>query len=350
MRYLEREANPFLLGPNDFFNGINQVREQAARLIECPDSQQVAVIPSVSYGMASLAGNISPKPGGNLVLVEDEMPSNYYVWLRFAQTHGLALRIAPRPSSQGEDWTDQLLRQIDAKTVLVSVGNVHWQDGQVFDLFRLKEKLESVGGHLIIDGTQSVGALPLSIRELRPLALVTAGYKWLLGPYSLGFMYVDPSLNGGRPLEDHWLNRKESDRFEALTNYQREYRPGAIRFDMGEASNFVLSSILAESLRYINEVGVSSVYGHCQRLVTEAREGLEDLGFTSACRSPGHYLGMRLPPGVQHNGLKQHYAEHRVAVSLRGPYLRVTPHLYNTTQDIERFLVVTREYLKLTSR
>jgi hypothetical protein len=103
----------------------------------------------------------------------------------------------------------------------------------------------------VVDGTQSVGALPIDVQKYRIDALVCGGYKWLMGPYSLGVAYLSEYFDDGIPLEESWMNRRGSDDFQRLVAYEPQYRPGAARYDVGEHSNFILLPMLTAALRQI---------------------------------------------------------------------------------------------------
>lgn len=136
-----------------------------------------------------------------VIVLEDQFPSNYYGWLEHCRRVGAALTIVPRPKD--DDWTKAVLAAIDKKTAVVTVPNVHWTDGGLLDLVTIGEKCRDAGAALVIDAMQSLGALPLDVRTVRPDFLVSAAYKWMLGPYSFGFVYVAPERQGGRPLEEN---------------------------------------------------------------------------------------------------------------------------------------------------
>ena len=148
----------------------------------------VAIIPSASYGVATAAANIPVAPGQTIVLLEDQFPSNVYPWRELAVRTGATIITVARPADF--DWTAALLAQIDERTAVVAVPNCHWTDGSLIDLPRVGERAHAVGAALVVDGAQSVGAHPLSVADVQPDFLVVVTYKWLLGPYSLGFLYV----------------------------------------------------------------------------------------------------------------------------------------------------------------
>ena len=181
--------------------------------------------------------------------------------------------------------------------------------------------------------------MPFDVREVRPDFMVAAGYKWLLGPYSLGWLYVAPQHQGGTPLEENWIARAGSEDFTRLIDYQDAYQPGARRFDVGERSNFALVPAAVASLELIAGWGVRAIAGTLLATTRDIAERLAPLGFeavSEALRAP-HYLGLKLPPGAAPD-LTARLAAHRVHVSQRGDRLRVTPHVYTDEGDVERLV------------
>jgi selenocysteine lyase/cysteine desulfurase len=203
-------------------------------------------------------------------------------------------------------------------------------------------RLREVGAALAVDATQSLGAMPFPMSEVRPDFLVCAAYKWLLGPYSLGFLYVAPRHQQGRPIEHNWITREGSEDFAALTNYTGEsrFQPGARRFDVGETSNFALMPMAIAALEQILEWGVPRIAETIAALTGTLVASAATLGLgavTTARRAP-HYVGLRFTGGVP-AGLPQRLAAERVYASVRGRgTLRVTPHVYNTEADIDRLI------------
>ena len=141
---------------------------------------------------------------------------------------------------RGEGWTERILDCIDSATVAVAMGTVHWTDGTRFDVRAVPERTSAVGAALILDGTQTVGAVPIDVKALDPDALIVAAYKWLLGPYSLSLAWFGECYLDGVPLEEAWIGRRGSENFAGLVDYVDEYQPGALRFDVGQRSNFAL--------------------------------------------------------------------------------------------------------------
>ena len=344
---LERLGAPSRLGTSDFFEPCDRVRARFARLVNVTDPQRIALIPSVSYGMATVARNVDVAAGRNLVYVEGQFPSNVHIWHRLAADRGAELRPVAAPRADGaraRGWNEALLNAIDERTAVVTVPPFHWTDGSRFDLEAIGDRARAAGAAFVVDGTQAVGAVPFDCARLAPDALVCAGYKWLTGPYSVGVAYLGPAFDGGVPLEENWITRQGSNDFANLASGRDEYRPGAIRYDVGERSNFVLMPMLDAALAQVLEWGPAAVEAHTRELTNEAAAALRDLGCgieDDAWRAP-HILGVRLPPGLEPAALARELHRRQVSVSVRGRALRVAPHLYNDADDLAALVEVVR--------
>jgi selenocysteine lyase/cysteine desulfurase len=346
MEALVRRRDPTQIRPVDFFTDADTARGLFARLINAPDPSRVAIIPSVSYGMATVAKNLSLRAGQNVVTAHAQFPSNVYGWRRMCADAGAELRAVapPRDGARGEGWNARLLEAIDGDTALVALGNVHWADGTRFDLERIGARAREVGAALVIDGTQSVGALPFDVRRIQPDALVVASYKHMMGPYALGAMWLGPRFDDGRPLEETWLGRRGSEDFSGLVDYVDEYQPGALRYDMGARSAFVLMSMLIAALEMIQSWGPEHVQQYCRGLMAGAVDEARTLGYVvedEAWRG-WHMFGLRLPDSVDPARLQALLRERRVTVSVRGDAVRVAPNVYNEADDVEALMDALR--------
>ena len=338
---VKRKSHPWKVGPEDFFTESEHARELFSQFIGA-NADDVAIIPAVSYGIAVAAELVAVKEGDEIVVLEDQFPSNYYPWLELARARNARLVTLPRPRDW--DWTAALLEHINQKTAVVALPNVHWTDGSIIHLEKIAEKCRETGAELVLDVTQSLGALPISVKEMKPSFLVTAAYKWLLGPYSFGFLYVRPDLQNKIPLEHNWINRKNSEDFGGLVNYRDEFQTGARRFDVGERSNFALMPMVVAALRQIHEWGVPQIQASLSVLTGKLASGALELGLNVAPaeKRAGHLLGIRFPKGLP-DGILQSLAEKNIFVSLRGDAMRISPHLYNDERDISRLLSILRE-------
>ena len=343
-RGLRRKAQPWTIAPADFFATSETVRRLFADLINA-DAGDIAFAPAVSYGMAHAAHNIPIAKTQAIVTLAEQFPSNVYPWMDLAERTGAAFVSVPRPGD--DDWTSALLACIDRSTGIVAVPHCHWTDGGLIDLEAVGTACRSVGAALCVDATQSVGALPLDVRRIDPDFVAVAGYKWLLGPYSLGFLYVAPRRQGGRPIEHNWIARKDSEDFAGLVNYNREFQAGARRFDVGERSNFALMPVAEASLKLLSEWTVPRVL-EALRLriaaIAERARGEFGIGSVPAHRRAGHYLGLRFSGGIP-SDLPMRLAAAQVYVSVRGQAMRVTPHVWNTDDDVEKLFAVLKTAL-----
>ncbi|MGE5777934.1 MAG: aminotransferase class V-fold PLP-dependent enzyme, partial [Hyphomicrobiales bacterium] len=263
---LRRKSRPWTVAPADFFTSSETVRKLFADLINA-QADDIAFTAAVSYGMAQAAHNIQIKNTQTIVTLSEQFPSNVYPWMDLAERTGAAFVSVPRPGD--DDWTSALLSFIDRSTGIVAVPHCHWTDGGLIDLEAIGAACRRVGAVLCVDATQSVGALPLDVKRVDPDFLAVASYKWLLGPYSLGFLYVAPRWQDGRPIEHNWIARKDSENFAGLVNYSDEFHAGARRFDVGERSNFALMPAAEASLKLVSGWTVPRIL-ETLRLRTEA--------------------------------------------------------------------------------
>ena len=337
---------PTSIVPPDSFWECDRVRELFAQMVNIEDPARVAIQPGVSYGVATAARNAAPEAGQNIVLTHEQFPGNVYAWHRLAGETGAELRVPvpPEGSGRGEAWNQQLLESIDSGTAVVSLPHVHWTDGTRFDLGSIGRRCREVGAMLVVDATQSIGALGFDVQEVQPDALICAAYKWLLGPYSLSMAYFGPRFDDGVPIEETWIAREGSRDFQGLVDYQDNYEPGALRYDVSERSNFFLNPIAAACLELILEWRPERIQEYCRELTRELLVEAAELGFTvedEQWRS-SHLFGLRMPESVDLKALRDALAENNVSASLRGSALRLSPNVYNDSSDIEALLGVLR--------
>ncbi len=338
-----RKAVPTTIEPADFFTGCDEVRQLFANLVNLPDPARVAIIPAASYGLATVARNTVVERGQNLVTVHEQFPSNVHVWRRVCTNTGASIRSVQPPvtgAMRTEAWNEAILNAIDRDTAVVALGPIHWTDGTRFDLERIGERAREVGAALVVDGTQSVGAEPFDIERIQPDALVCAAYKWLTGPYSIGTAYYGPRYDDGIPLEETWIGRAGSDDFSGLVSQEDGYRAGAARYDVGETANFVLVPMLIAALEQLLEWGVPHIATYIADL-TETMFGdirLEALGISLEPPDTTHLFGLRLPTETDPKRMEAQLRKLGVHVSVRGRIVRVSPHVYNDTEDVEALL------------
>ena len=341
---IDRRATPHLIRPADFFDESDRIRCLFSRLVNAADPNRIAIIPSVSYGLATIARNAPVEAGQNIVVVEEQFPSNVYAWRRLAAERGAELRVVEAPDdtrgSRGTAWNARVLAAIDHRTAVVALPHVHWTDGTLFDLERIGERARECGAWLAVDGTQSVGALPFDVQRIRPEALVCAGYKWLLGPYSIGLAYYGPALDDGVPIEENWITRRGSEAFAELVRYRDDYQPAAIRYDVGERSNFTLLPMLAASLELVLDWTVPAIQAYCRDLTDEPTRALRERGYQieNEHRRGGHLFGVRMRHPADAERLTERLRQREISVSMRGDAIRISPHVYNDQSDLDALL------------
>lgn len=327
--------NPWELKAEDWFNPAEELRTLFSRIIHS-DKEQVGLIPSVSYGIATAANNIFPEPGQKIVVLAQQYPSNIYAWRELAKRSGAEIVAVEKLPEQ--TWTEAVLENIDDNTCLVAVPNCHWTDGGLLDLEQVGVKARDVGSKLVVDGSQSLGVYPLDVRKVKPDFLVTVGYKWLLGPYGLGYLYADKKYTeSGQPIEFSWLNKKESENFTGLVDYKDDYRSGARRFDFGEFSSTIHIPMAISTLTQILDWGVENIRETVAALTDEIERRAEKRGYETVKKQDrvSHLIGIKVP-GEKSRSLKEELPQHNIHVSFRGNNMRIAPHIYNDAADIDR--------------
>ena len=332
-RGLERKARPWEIRAGHFFDEAERVRGLYARLIGA-GAGDVAIIPSVSYAMATVMRNVPVAAGQTIVTLGEDFPSGIYAARALARKREARLVTVARP--EAGEWTAALLDSIDGGTALVLSPHVHWVHGTVIDIEAVARRCRSVGATLVLDTTQSTGALPLDLAAADPDYLVAASYKWLLGPYSLGFLYVAPRHQQGRPLEEGWMTRKGAQDFRRIADtYEEALEQSARRFDMGERANFALLPVAGAAIEQLLAWGVADIAETLGEMTGRIAGRLEPLGIRAGPGRAPHFLSVSFEGGLP-DGIEQRLAEGDVHVSLRGETMRITPHLYNDEADVER--------------
>ncbi len=331
-----KKAQPWHYKAADFFAYPEAFRSKAAQLMGT-QADNIAIIPSVSYGMAVAAKNLPLAAGQSIIVLADQFPSNLYVWRERAREVGAQIVTAQRDAVSG--WTGAVLDAIGPDTAIVALPHNHWADGGLLDLVAIGQACRAAGAALVLDLTQSLGALPFNIAEVGPDFAISACYKWMMGPYGTGALYAAPKYHDGQPIEHNWINRAGSQDLSRLTEYRDDFHPGARRYDMGEKSNPPLLMGAAAGIDMLLEWGVDAVSATLAAktiAIADAARGIGLIADDIGLRAP-HFLALRFADGVP-NGLTDRLAAANVHVSLRGASLRVTPHVYNDDVDAEALI------------
>lgn len=328
------KSRPWERAPSDFFDGAERVRMLAAELFGAsPD--HYAIVPAASYGISTAARAIEPGlgPSDEILLLAEEFPSNVLPWRRICGETGCAIRTVETP--RDGDWTRAVLARLDRKVRVAALSAVHWTNGARIDLVQIADACRAIGAMLVLDVTQSLGAVPLDLARIRPDFMVAAGYKWLLAPYGFSLLYVASEWHDARPLEETWLARAHSENFARLVEYQDCYKPGARRFDVGETcvTTVIPGAIAAlEQLRAWTIPAIAEALG---QITADIAHSLSELGFTmpSETTSSPHMIGIDLPGGYS-GDLVGFLRERAIYISQRGNAMRIAPHLHVTQDDV----------------
>ncbi len=333
-----RKQHPWKIQSADFFLEQEDVKALFSQLIDNPEPDRIAIVPSASYGIANVVRNIDLQKNDEILLVEEQFPSNVYSWMRKAKECGAKLVfISPEQGSgsRGASWNERFLDAINDRTAVVALPHVHWSEGICFDLKAIREKTLLHNARMIIDGSQSIGALPFSVKELQPDALVTVGYKWMMASYSIGLAYYNAGFDKGIPIEESWMNRKGSENFAGLVNYQDLYKTKANRYNVGQSSNFFSMPILKKAIQQLLEWQPENIQAYCKDISKETLVALTESGFAFEDEKyrAAHLFGIKVPEKVDAQQLKKKLETEKIFISIRGNYIRVSPHVFNTEND-----------------
>jgi selenocysteine lyase/cysteine desulfurase len=336
LQALETRAMPWKISADDWFSNAEKLRTLTAKVFQT-NSNNIALIPSVSYGMAVAAKNFKLNKGKEIIVLEHQYPSNYYVWENLARQQNL--EIVTVKKIQGKTLTESILEKISSNTAIIALPNCHWITGTYIDLQQISEASQLAGSYFVLDLSQSLGVLPIDIEKIQPDFAVSVGYKWLMGPYGLGYMYVSEKLqNTGEPIEYSWSTKKGSENFANLTNYVSEYRVGSRKFDMGAFPQFNLLPMSIAALLQIDHWEIGSIQDKLKKLTDKINNYKKEIGiFDETSLSVGHISSIPVEK-LDINKLKERLQNNNVVVSFRGTSVRVSPHLYNDVEDIDKLL------------
>lgn len=328
-----------------FFDDAETLRAIWSRLFG-GDADGYAVVPAASYAISTAARAIEPKLTSNddILIMADEFPSNVLPWRRAARETGATLVTTPKPADG--NWTKAILAKIEPRVKVVAVSTCHWTNGARIDLEPVGEACRAKGSVLVVDATQTLGAMPFSVDHILPDFLAAPSYKWQLGPYGVGLFYVSERWRGARPLEESWLARDNAFDFTSLANYSDTYMPGARRFDVGEKGSLTTLPGAIAAAEQIEAWGIENIAASLSSINSRIAAHLQGLGFQLPAdeqRCP-HMFGAIVPashPGNLVTALK----ERGIYISQRGNSLRFAPHLYVDDRDMARLFQTLDELI-----
>jgi selenocysteine lyase/cysteine desulfurase len=340
-----RKGQPWKLDPAFPARQFERARKAAAALINAaPDD--IALISSVGYGVATAGKVLRVAKGARVMLIEDDHSSPVLEWMTRAPAEGFTVETVTRP--EDGDWTAALLAAIErggAPPVgLASISSVHWFDGGALDLERITAALRRQGAALLVDATHGAGIMPLDMHSLDPDFLIFPTYKWVLGPYGRAFLYIAKRHQDGVPLEQTAFGRRGVAAESAPYLGDTRYVSGARRFDMGERDHFISLEMASIGMELVASWGSAAIVERLRFLTDRLADGLRNSGVLmpdSRVRAP-HILSLGFPKGMPAR-LVERLAAESVYAAPRLGRLRISPHVYNDEADVDRFVAVFRK-------
>jgi selenocysteine lyase/cysteine desulfurase len=325
-----------------FFDVPNKIRASIAALIGA-NPQDIALTTGASTGMLAVAYGLEWKRGDQVLTAHGEFPLQYATWKPMEQREGITLKIV---SPHDRFLTaDDFISALTPKTRLVSVSLVRFDNGALLDATRLAAACRAQGTLLLLDVSQCCGAVPMNVTQLGADFLVSAGYKWLLGPFGTGFFWAKGELMSKfRPGPFYWMAAEGADNFAALAFADPKPLPSARRFDSAETANYYNLAALDAGLELVSRIGVANIAAHNHKLI--------DLLFS---RLPPDRLVVASPLDHQQRGpygcfqartpektkeLYEKLKSEQVITSLREGKIRISPYVYNNERDIDRVISV----------
>ncbi len=343
-RGARRKSQPWEIAEDFAAQEFERARSAAAGLINAA-AEDIALIPSVGYGVSTAAKSYPVAAGARVLVLENDHSSPTLEWMSRAEAGGYSIEVVRVGSDH--DWTATMLEAIARPgappIALASISSVHWSDGGAIDLKRVMDALRSAGAGLLVDATHAAGVMDLDVAALDPDFVVFPTYKWLLGPYGRAFLYVAKRHQNGVPLEQTAPGRVRVRAEDDTYFTDLAYLPSARRFDMGERDFFVSLGVATHSIELIQSWGIGSVRARLAGLTRRIAGGLARLEgkitvVREDLRAP-HVLSLGFPDGMPDDFVK-HLAAEKVFAAQRLGRLRVSPHVYNDEEDCERFCAV----------
>jgi selenocysteine lyase/cysteine desulfurase len=343
-----RKGTPWTLDAAFANQQHERARAAAARLIDA-DPADIALIPSVSYGVATAAKLLTIARGARVIVLENDHSSPVLEWRTRADAQGFIVETVRQPDDG--DWTSAVLAAIERSGApqvgVASISSVHWSDGGLIDVERVGAALRRQGARFLVDATHGAGVLTMNVARLDPDFVIFPTYKWLLGPYGRAFMYVARRHQDGVPLEQTSFGRRDVRAENKIYFTDISYVPDARRFDMGERDHFISMEMAAIGMEMMAEWGAAAVVQRLTMLTERIAEDVCGIGVgipDRRFRAP-HILSLGFRDGMP-AGLVEGLATDGIYVAPRLGRMRISPHVYNDEADVDRFVAALARRLR----
>jgi len=313
-----------------------RVREKLARLMNA-ETEEITYITNTSDGINIIALGAEMERGDNVVIPHGAFPALIYPWMWRAKRDGIEIRFA-QPKEGYRVTEEDIIARVDERTKVVAVSHVNWMDGYRLDLKKLGEFCEERGILFAVNTTHSLGAMVIDVKRERISALFASAFKWLLAPAGIGVLFVSKDwLSRIKPTYVSYLGMTTE--MEDLS-YRFEFCPDAERFRTGNINYLGLAG-LNRSLDIIFEFGPRKIEERDIALTEMIVEGLEKRGYViRSARERIHRSSIINFSGRNIPALYDHLLKHKVVVSRRADGIRVSPHFYNSEDEVERMLEI----------
>ncbi len=325
---LAEGASPWELATSSPAESTEQLRAQVARLFD-GDTDALACIPSASYGLATAARNLPLVAGDGVLVLEGQFPSNLLPWQQRCEETGARLIGVQR--APGVDWTEAVLKalQQEDRVRIVALPQVRWDDGALLDLDRIAARVHDIDAALVLDLSQSLGVLATDMARWQPAFAVSVGYKWLLGPLGLGWLWAAPEWRErGQPIEAHWSARDAGADWRFPLAPAPPWRRGARRFDAGGLDDPVRLAMAGAGLDQVLAWGTAGI-ADALGLRTRALDHALDEAGLGAWKTQGHapHITALRPPADQLDAVYDVLRQAGIVCTRRYGLLRLSPHL-----------------------
>jgi cysteine desulfurase/selenocysteine lyase len=317
----------------------HETRGRFAKIIGA-SPEEIAVVKNTSEGLSFVAAGFPWREGDNLVTANVEYPSNIYPWMRLRARNVELRMVAAR---EGRVRKEDLFEACDGKTRLIALSSVEFTNGYRNDLSGIGEYCQKHGIFFCVDGIQSIGVLPMDVKAFGIDALSADGHKWLLSPEGIGGFYISREvMEMVEPVILGWHSVKNRFDFE---NYDLRLSPDARRYEPGSLNTVGMAAFDA-SMELLLSLGIDRIWERVRRLTERIFEKARGEGYDIV--SPDHpeersgIVTFRVP-GVDNAALWKALLSRKAMCSPRGGGLRLSPHFYNTPEEVDRMFELIRE-------
>lgn len=373
-RALEKEAHPWKLGAEC----TDEIRSLFSQLVHA-SPQDIAITPSTGFAMSLVAQNLfchkfnrqlnlSGKDGSKtkrlkVLILQDEMSSEVYAWQAYLDQ--IEFCIVPHPQSD-DGWTSLILESLQKEEIAICcVPQVHWSDGSYIDLKLVGHYCNLHDVVFVVDGTQSVGVMPMNVKEIQCDVLACSVHKWLLGPHGTSLVYIHPKYHDTwQPLDQHERSRLvfQNEVYDATENnignegYPDKFVSGAARCDSGGKKNPILQPMICEGLKIVNALDLNEAQSYLRGITDNILEGAETMGLgIQPGPRAGHIIGLRpnspelvafLKPEKMVDIVNRLRTEKNIFLAARSGAFRIAPYLNTSNSDVKILLDALKEELQ----